>query len=168
MYLPLIITDRNASWKGGGSICPTDLGRVWHPSAWLSVIPQASTLAVLYIIKENLLGRRFTAVCTLERSRCCSIVLHLWDPINNLSSFLFHSLRQKGHLYSAFNSVMPDNIEFIYGKLIRIHWAGLLVCTWISLNQQTIYSALMYSSRWAVCSPLLSCDLLDPGLNACK
>lgn len=45
---------------------------------------------------------------------------------------------------------MPDNIQFIYGKLIKIHRAGLLVCALISLNQQTIYSALMYSRCWAV------------------
>lgn len=62
---------------------------------------------------------------------------------------------------------MPDNIQFIYGKLIKIHRADLLVCALISLNQQTIYSALMYSSRRAVL-PLFTCDLLDPGFNACK
>lgn len=44
---------------------------------------------------------------------------------------------------------MPDNIQFIYGELIKIHRAGLLVCALISLNQQTIYSALMCSSRRA-------------------
>lgn len=42
---------------------------------------------------------------------------------------------------------MPDNVQFIYGKLIEIHRAGLLVYALISLNQQTIYSALMCSSR---------------------
>lgn len=62
---------------------------------------------------------------------------------------------------------MPDNIQFIYGELIKIHRAGLLVYALISLNQQTIYSALMCSSRWAV-SPLFTCDPLDPDFNACK
>lgn len=143
--------------------------RTWHPSAWSSEMPGDLNLAVLYIIKENLLGWLFRG-CTLEyvQFACsCGIMLHLWDPIEILSSFLFHSPKQKEHLYSAFNSVMPDNIQFIYGKLIKIHRADLLVCALISLNQQTIYSALMYSSRWAVL-PLFTCDLLDPGFNACK
>lgn len=78
--------------------------------------------------------------------RSCSIMLHLREPVEILSTFLFHSPEQKEHLCLAFNSVMPDNIQFIYGKLIKIHRAGLLVYALISLNQQTIYSALMYSS----------------------
>lgn len=145
--------------------------RTWHPSAWSSEMPGDLNLAVLYIIKENLLGwlfRGWYAGMYSEQPYCsCSIMLHLWDPIEILSSFLFNSPKQKEHLYSAFNSVMPDNIQFIYGKLIKIHRAGLLVCALISLNQQTIYSALMYSSCWAV-PPLFTCDLLDPGFNACK
>lgn len=48
---------------------------------------------------------------------------------------------------------MPDNVQFIYGKLIEIHRAGLLVYALISLNQQTIYSALMCSSRRPLPSP---------------
>lgn len=51
-------------------------------------------------------------------------MLHRRDAIEILSSFLFNSPKQKEHLYSAFNSVMPDNIQFIYGKLIKIHQAG--------------------------------------------
>lgn len=57
-----------------------------------------------------------------------------------LSGFLSNSAVQKESFYSAFNSAMPDNAQFIYGKLIKIHRAGLLVYALISLNQQAICS----------------------------
>lgn len=75
-------------------------------------------------------------------SRSCSI-MHLRDPIEILSSLLFHSPEQNEHSHSPFNSVMPDNIQFIYGELIKTRGGGLLVCALIYLNQQTVYCALM-------------------------
>lgn len=63
---------------------------------------------------------------------------------------------------------MPDNVQFIYGKLIEIQRAGLLVYALISLNQQTIYFALMCSSPPTPTSPQHTYDLLDPIFNVCK
>lgn len=142
--------------------------RAWHPSALSSEMPRVSNLPVMYIIKENFLGGLLSlgVLECIQSTHSCS-TMHLQSPTEIQSRFLLQSPEQKEHLYSPFNSVMPDNIQFIYGKLIKTHRAGPLVYALICLNQQTTYSPLMYSSRWAV-SPHFTCDLLDPAFNACK
>lgn len=142
--------------------------RMWHPSAWSCEIPGNLDLAVLFIIKEGLFG----CLLGMENAEI------YWDHhelqllatlgrLEILSGFLFNSAVQKEYFYSAFNSAMPDNVQFIYGKLIKIHRAGLLVYALISLNQQAIYSAWTCTCCRAIFL-LFTCDPLDPDFNTCK
>lgn len=128
MYWPLIKTDGNDFSKRN-----LFAGRTLQREGVLSSETKSSFFSKLAL---QSCCHVFTA------SRSCSI-MHLRDPIEILSSLLFHSPEQNEHSHSPFNSVMPDNIQFIYGELIKTRGGGLLVCALIYLNQQTVYCALM-------------------------